>query len=123
MALVNALAKLHNFCIDVKARGHDEWIADSLSSDLQHLMTSDAGFVEFDHVAGLHGETTPIPTQLIDGGNHFADYPQSLRRRIERRFANIVLPRESMLRQVIDSGRDRPDANKQRNQNRTQMQG
>ena len=119
---MNALAKLHNFCIDVKAWGHDEWIADSMSSDLQHLMTSDAGFVELDHdVTGLlHGETTPIPTQLIDGGNHFADYPQCLRRCIERRFTTVELPRESMLRQVIESGRDRPDANKERNKNRTQ---
>lgn len=39
VALVNDLAKLHNFCIDAKARqhGHDEWIADS-SSDIQYLM-------------------------------------------------------------------------------------
>lgn len=50
------------------------------------------------------------PLGLLDGGNHFEDYPRSLR----RRESNVVLlptcPREMMRLQVINSHLVRPNA-------------
>lgn len=42
---------------------------------------------------------------------HFTDYSESVWSKVQRRYTSggRELPREMMLQQVIDSGRDRPD--------------
>ena len=114
VSLVNALVKLHNFCIDTQASTNiNESIADSLPSDLNNLMTSEEGFVELEFRSGLDA---PIPAQLLGAGEHFLDYPRAIRRRNERRLSQTILPRDLMLRHVINSRRCRPVANRLRNQ-------
>lgn len=78
--LVRALCILHNFCIDNR-----ESNADSASAEDTFAGLSAGGFDQ------------PVPTarpeQLMDGGDHFEDYPRGNRRVYERR-ADLVLPRE-----------------------------
>ena len=95
VALVNALVKLHNFCINTQeSENIDESVADSLPDDLTNLMSGDGGFVELQFRSG---NDSPILSQLLGGGEHFHDHLRSARRRNARRFADVILPREQML--------------------------
>lgn len=89
VALVNCLAKLHNFCID-------EGVLDSMPADLHHLRTTRGGVIVLEGLS----ESAQKPVGLIDGGHHSNDYPRDEAvRRI--RNSGIVLPRTLLLNQVI----------------------
>lgn len=105
VALVNALAKLHNFCIDIQDRiGFDEQILDSMPVDTHHLRSNRGGLVSMDIVAG---SDIPIPTQLLGAGHHSRDYPRDdMIRRIRR--LEPVLPRTLLTRHVVRTGMRRP---------------
>lgn len=100
VALVNALAKLHNFCIDIQDRlGFDEHILDSMPVDSHHLR-SNGGLVSLN--AGS-GSDSPIPTQLLGWGHHSDDYPSDdMMRRI--RNSGTVLPHTTLMRHVVSTG-------------------
>jgi hypothetical protein len=63
VALVVALAKLHNFCIDETDVASSTTAADDL-----HLSISGAVPLEMSTVAHMH-----LPRELIGGGHHFDD--------------------------------------------------
>lgn len=105
VALVNALAKLHNFCINVQ----DEVRTDSSPEDIRNLMDSAEGFITLDEVE-VEGIDTQIPLQLMDGGNHFDDVPVAIRRRINRDNLSSALPRTELLIKVVNSNMDRPSS-------------
>jgi len=76
--MVNALAKLHNFCIDEVDGTDSDEIGDLLYQDLVHIEGIEGGFVdltinaEAEHVLG---STVTTPDRLIGGGGHFDDVP------------------------------------------------
>ena len=102
VALVNALAKLHNFCIDEKDGTN---IPEQLSGDHLLMMNDCNGYVPMEPSADHQGV---IPAALMNGGHHFQDVPRNIRR--NRRQSNIaeLLPRQLLLQQVIDSHMTRP---------------
>ena len=103
-ALVLALAKLHNFCIERNDMNH---LAPLISTDEFNLQSSQSGSIILDN---LSGGDDAVPTELIGGGDHFDDIPRDARREAIRRHGGIdaVLPRESMAMQVAESGLRRP---------------
>jgi DDE superfamily endonuclease len=91
-ALVYCLCKLHNFCID-------QTEADKLDNNPDDaLQIANNGEVPFDDVNGN-------PNQLLHGGHHFEDAPYEQRR---CRDLNIELPRDKMLKTVVDKALRRP---------------
>jgi DDE superfamily endonuclease len=101
IALVSALARLHNFCID-----HDDNIVpETTGQDTAHLMMNVNGYVPLEQNELCDVRT---PRQLLDGGNHFDDVPWASRR--DR--SGIMLPRALMLQKVIDSHQVRPRLSK-----------
>jgi hypothetical protein len=91
VALVNCLAKLHNFCID-------EGVDHSMPADLHHLRTTRGGIIALEGSSESGGEQAP--GGLLGGGHHSNDYPRDETvRRI--RNSGIVLPRTLLLNQVI----------------------
>lgn len=119
IAIVNVLAKLHNFCINQKDEDfspddHDQDSDNSTSSSsTPEAGAPDDGDEENQPNRGLQLQTDPDfdiqrPVGLMDGGRHFDDYPRSLR----RRYTGVAqgVPRERMRRQVELSHRVRPTA-------------
>ena len=112
IALINALAKLHNFCIDQVDKGGEmerdvEEMEQSTLQNTFNMMGGSSGFVELED-----GGTFVVPRQLLDSGNHFDDVPRN--RRIyqgpgggEGMLAE-KLPRSKLHEQVIDSHKVRP---------------
>ena len=101
--MVNALAKLHNFCIDIQEE--NEVLVESSAEDLHNVMDSPEGFVTMNEVDGVD---TPLPLQLLNGDDHFNDVPQTIRRRADREQSSSTLPRTELLIQVVNSNMDRP---------------
>ena len=113
VALVLALAKLHNYCIDAEEQAYcdtafssaaDEWRSEEngaipLVRTPQHSESSTSGVT---------------PRQLLDGGNHFDDIGINGRYNRQRRYnyisetAGIALPRDRLHSFVADSGITRP---------------
>jgi hypothetical protein len=110
VALVNCLARIHNFCIDEVEKGKDiKESNDTLPADLAHMMNGPKGYVPMisDDIHDV-----PIPYEIMEGGNHFDDCPRSTRR--SRRVdvvANNELPRTILLHHVMDSHKTRPHVN------------
>ena len=108
VALVVALAKLHNYCIDADERdiasntALDEWISEvngavplvQVEEDLQH--------------AG----NDITPEQLLHGGHHFDDIGTAGRRTRQRRYERAAngtpLPREALHSHIASIGVTRP---------------
>ena len=105
IALVNALSKLHNFCIDEKDGNDNNKIPEHLNADNQHMMNDSEGYVPME-LNEVHG--TLLPSALMDGGHHFADIPRHIRRQHERQHNISELPWQRLLKQVIDSHLTRP---------------
>ncbi len=72
-ALVVALAKLHNFCINM----NEGKIAEPLASDEANLVLS-GGYLNLEPTALSGGQR--IPLDLIDGGNHMDDFDRKSKR-------------------------------------------
>lgn len=73
VALVNALAKLHNYCIDWNdGRTKTVCCGDLTSEDMAHISTPDIGYVSMENVEGCK---VMLLLQLMNGGHHFDDIP------------------------------------------------
>jgi hypothetical protein len=107
VAMVNALAKLHNFCKDVEE--DNTVLLDTSVEDLQHLMDGPEGYINLNQVEGID---TPVPLELMDGGRHFNDVPEAIRKRHMREQLSSALPRTQLLLKVINSNMDRPSTNR-----------
>jgi hypothetical protein len=103
VALVNALAKLHNYCIDRKD-GTDT-VCEPTTEDLSNIMVSEGGYVSMETVDSCDVE---LPVQLMDAGHHFDDIPESQRRGDKQQSTNIILPRTLLLHKVVESDMTRP---------------
>lgn len=112
IALVNCLAKLHNFCID-----EVDSATDSLRADNCNIESSDSGFVPMianQDIADVLGVEVATPDGLIGGGHHFHDLPRAARRdrsAISVRSA-IELPRERLCLHVQSKHMVRPVSNR-----------
>ena len=110
VALVMALAKLHNYCIDA----NDNDISPNTARD---KWTSEInGAVPLVPVEG-HDEglelqlNDVIPEQLLHGGEHFDDIGRAGRRRRQRHYElvnNTPLPREQLHSYIAAIGVTRP---------------
>lgn len=135
IALVNVLAKLQNFCINEL---DEDFCAEDNEDDPNTTNVATATVVTATATNGTTTNTTSShpddngaadapaagvgdirfesdpefgvdrPVGLLNGGNHFEDYPRSLRRRGAANAASC--PRETMRRQVEDSHLVRPHA-------------
>ena len=98
-AMVMALCKLHNFCIDA----NDENIAQPTAQDTAQIHIE--GGVPLD---GRIGQ----PTQLTDCGHHFEDTNRNFRRNTEREALrnndDEQLPRDKLHDMVVQGGFVRP---------------
>ena len=105
IALVNALAKLHNFCIGKDDSGCRSGLLQQLRVDTQHIMNNKDGFVPME---ASRDHELPLPQALMEPGHHFGDIPRNIRKQHERANAEGNLPRQRLLKQVIDSHLKRP---------------
>jgi hypothetical protein len=108
IALVNALAKLHNFCIERNEMNSVE----SSIDDRFRIENNELGFVPLEETNNCD---VAVPLQLLDGGNHLDDISRLERRRHDRNTTQnldggLVLPREKLLCHVIDKHVARPKA-------------
>ena len=98
VVLVFALAKPHNFCIN-----HREPIEALPAQDTSHI--EQVGGVPL--VADVETNMN-LPRQLMGSGEHFDDFDRNERRRYQRRFRGIALPRERLLAIIVDDDLRRP---------------
>jgi len=95
-AMVLALAKIHNFCIEQ----NDTNIPPMTAGDELALMTNEMGSVPLDvYEDDGHDEETVgqrIPTQLIGASDHFHDVPREIRAIRRRSYTDTRLPRERL---------------------------
>lgn len=104
VALVNALAKLHNFCIGES--NVPERVPRIFDRDMFHMMNADAGYVGLSN--DDQQQTTVVPTDLLHSGEHFDDVPDNILRLHRRQNAGIVLPRERLFQMIVDGHWQRP---------------
>jgi hypothetical protein len=102
------LAKLHNFCIDESEPGAPE----ESPTDMMNMLSNRDGYVRMERSSN----GTPLaPRGLMHGGQHFNDVPRDVRRRWTSEAndtgSSLLLPRQTMLRKVIDSHKVRPHVN------------
>ena len=108
VALVCALAKLHNFCIDAddgdvpSSTVRDEWRNEM------------PGAVPLEPTPNSELNLDVAPQQLLDGGNHFDDIGQNGRYNRQRQYDYVcrsegrALPRDRLHSLVDDAGLTRP---------------
>ena len=89
ICLVHALAKLHNFCIDVQENN----AGGLLAGDAANVMNNINGHIPLEQT-GEADRSRPL--QLLGGGHHFDEYT-----RAQRRGQNsAILPRQRLLQEV-----------------------
>ena len=105
IALVHALARLHNFCIDEQPCAADFTdFPQPRGGDILALMAVPNGFIDLEEVTRDDGRVDAIPQQLLGGGEHFVDVPRMARRR-----GNVNdLPRTLLHDKVAESHHCRP---------------
>ena len=108
VALVCALANLHNFCIDADggdvplSTAHDDW---------RNEMN---GAVPLVQLPNSESSRDVVPQQLLDGGNHFDDIGVRGRHNRQRQYnyagqsEGRALPRDILHSMVADAGLTRP---------------
>ena len=122
IALVNCLAKLHNFCIGGRTdleddnggnggAGDNDDDDDNNNNDLTDdplerfgNLTETAWGYTILEASTEHPEASLRPVQLLDGGNHFRGLPRQFRRDGN----DESLPRQRLHDQVVDSHLIRP---------------
>jgi DDE superfamily endonuclease len=102
VALVVALAKLHNFCID---RQDGNPPSPTPSDALRHELR---GVVPLQPIEVSESTFDVTPRQLLGGGHHFDDIGTTGRTTRQQCFNNQVLPREILHSLVADAGLTRP---------------
>ncbi len=116
IAMVNALAKLHNFCIDEQERGTNaspQQCMTESSSDIDEFhitATHPSGYVSLERCDYSHDDDARIPIDLLDSGHHFRDIPRSARRNrnTDSLDGQVMLPRALLHEKVIQSHKVRP---------------
>lgn len=109
IALVAALSKLHNFCID--STNDQSFNVSPHPGDATNLRSRSAAVDST--VVELHAteDGSQLPSELLHAGHHNDDFPRSLVRRHNRRTdLPPVLPRELLCQHVLESGAVRPQA-------------
>jgi acyl CoA:acetate/3-ketoacid CoA transferase len=92
-ALVMALSRLHNFCID------------SNTASVPNILQDDPGsIIDIDSI------NNERPVALLGGGHHFTDTNEMRRNNLvtNNRVTNFVLPRELLHNAIRDGGFSRP---------------
>jgi hypothetical protein len=76
---------------------------------MMNMMSNKLGYVGIRRERGV----TLAPRGLANGGHHFDDLPREVRRRwtTESGINDVLLPRQRLLRQVINSHKVRPPVN------------
>ena len=108
VAMVNCLARLHNFCIDEVSR-----VDEQLPLDLENMINNPNGYVPL-KIYDNHHDGIAVPPEIMDTGHHFDDCPRAARRgqRTDAASAsNGELPRTILLNHVVDSHKTRPHTN------------
>jgi hypothetical protein len=106
VAMVNVLAKLHNFCIDCMDR--TSFVEDSTSEDLSNIANSDLGPVMLEDVDRCDVQ---LPLQIMYPGHHFDDIPQTQQR---CQLCDEVMPRTKLLSIVVESSMHWPPINRRK---------
>jgi hypothetical protein len=96
IAISNALAKLHNFCIN-KRDGTPDSI---LAVDAEHLMHNEGGSLE---LVSRDTHDVPVPEGVMDYGNHFQHVPRAHRRMMTNNNSEDNLPRKEIHDKVASS--------------------
>jgi hypothetical protein len=107
-AIVMALCRLHNFCINMG----DESPLDSPPLDEDEAYAAMCSGIELQATATNQYE----PTGLIRGGEHFDDITRNVRRRVQRAaapagvntIAVTILPQQLLHDSVVNQGLQRP---------------
>ena len=111
MALVSCLCRVHNFLIERRLQQNPnvdhENVPDLLAQDELELVVDGAALLR------REGNEAAAPEQLLGGGEHFDDDPARSFRRA-RRYHPEQLPREKMLRHVINNNLVRPARSRSR---------
>jgi hypothetical protein len=66
IAIVNTLARLHNFCLE-------EVIPNQLEIDMENISNEEEGYVALED---SNDHRISMPTSLMDVGHHFGDVPR-----------------------------------------------
>ena len=103
VALVMALAKLHNFCIGKS--NVPERLPRMYDRDRFHVMNADAGYVSLSNDDPQ--QNTPVPTALMHMGEHFDDVPDNVLRAHHRQ-SESELPRTVLFNMIADGHWQRP---------------
>jgi DDE superfamily endonuclease len=130
IALVNALAKLHNFCIDelqpqqqhevdmaLLATGgngdHDltEATTTAALDDFNLMANHGDGYIPLVQDPASAQPHAALPMDLLDGGHHFDGVPRDVRRQRSDVDGTGLLPRALLHEQVVQSHRVRPATN------------
>ncbi len=94
IALVNALAKLHNFCII-----EQDCVLDIVfSTDHDHLISNKGGYIRMVS-NGMHN--IPVPEGIMDCGYHFEDVPHAYWRAWNYSHSEGQLPQKIMHNKVV----------------------
>ena len=97
IALVNTLARLHNYCLGMSIPAH-------LDADIEYMLNEhEDGYVAMDS-SDDHG--IAMPTALMDVGHHFDEVPRNIRR--NRSSKEEITPREILHDVVLNLHAQRP---------------
>ena len=99
IAIVNSLAKLHNFCIE--ELDIFEAVPKSLASDQDNIITDAHGYVELLESDDDHGDFN-VPTDLMNGGHHFEGVPACIIQNYERNHPSETLRRIVLHNFIVD---------------------
>jgi hypothetical protein len=117
VALVLALAKLHNYCIDENEARCDVAYSSALDKWRNELTGAAVPLVEITHQQHTDASRTTdtvSPRQLLDGGSHFDDIGVNGRYNRQRRYnylsksTGMPLPRDRLHSHILDTGLARP---------------
>ncbi len=102
IVLVNALAKLHNICINKQGRTPDSILA----IDADHLIHNEGGSIK---MVSNDTHDVPVPEGIIDCGHHFQDIPCAHQRVVANNDTDEDLPQKEMHNKVASSNYCRPN--------------
>jgi hypothetical protein len=109
VALVNTLARLHNYCIDEADRlGVKDNLQRRLPVDVQYMMENEDGFIELQSSAE-HGQL--IPTDLLAPVENFVDISDTLLRQHRYNNPEEMLPRFKLHEHIAEGHYRRPAGN------------
>ena len=101
IALVNTLARLHNFCLG-------ELIPDQLEIDTENIINWEDGYVALEDT-NVH--RIPMPITLMDADHHFEEVPRIARhnRRVNNTTDEEDMPRNLLHDVVLNSHSRHPN--------------